>query len=219
MVNKTIGYETAASPQPWQRSVLFATDDLTHGGGNFYDYSDTIADGYADPPANTKKLLPPEYTRTKVYMGQSCPQENPSVACRKQVIDAINAGTLLTSYIGHGTKTYWAPEYMMDITALGQLTNSDKLTIMLPMTCDNGYFAEPKTTDQSFSEAVRAHGGGWRCGQLVADGVWPGIRARPPGARAFPGALPSEYQLAWALPRHRVSSTWWPRRLLANTVI
>jgi hypothetical protein len=161
MVNKTIGYETAANPQAWQRSVLFTTDGLTHGGGNFYTYSDAIADGYADPPDNTKKLLPPEYARTKVYMGQTCPQESPSVACRKQVIDAINAGALLTSFIGHGAKTYWTPEYLLDITALGQLTNSDKLTIMLPMTCDNGYFAEPKTTDQSFSEAsVRMAAGG-----------------------------------------------------------
>ncbi len=161
MVNKTISYETATSPQPWQRNALFVTDDLTHGGGNFYAYSDAIADGYADPPANTTKLLPLEYARTKVYMGQTCPQESPSVACRNQVIDAINAGTLLTSFIGHGTKTYWTPEYLMDITALGQLTNSDKLTIMLPMSCDNGYFAEPKTTDQSFSEAsVRMTAGG-----------------------------------------------------------
>ena len=161
LVDKTIGWETTQGIQEWQRKALFVTDDLSTGGGDFYEYSDNIADGYADPPANTVKLLPSEYARTKVYMGKTCPYESPSGACRQQIVEAINTGSLLTSYIGHGTKTYWASEKLMDITSLSQLTNRDKLTIMLPMTCDNGYFAEPKSTDQSFGEAsVRLSSGG-----------------------------------------------------------
>jgi hypothetical protein len=159
MVSKTLGYENTPDSGDWTKHVLFVTDDLARGGGNFYDYSDGIADGY-EPPTNTIKILPAPYTSTKVYMGDqatepraTCPSENPSGVCRQDTIDAINAGALMVSYIGHGTKTYWSANEIMNLTTLNQLTNADKLTIMLPMTCDNGYFALPRATDASFGEA------------------------------------------------------------------
>ncbi len=148
MVDKAFGYENAPASGTWTQRVLFVTDDLEGGGGDFYAYSNLIADGYADPPTNTVKYLPTPYTATKIYMGPSgepratCPKENPSNTCRQNTINEINAGALMVSYIGHGTKTDWASERIMDLTALTQLTNNDKLTIMLPMTCDNGYFAQ-----------------------------------------------------------------------------
>ena len=160
MVSKTLGYENTPAPGDWTKRVLFVTDDLSRGGGNFYDYSDGIADGY-EPPTNTIKILPAPYTSTKVYMGTktvdeprpTCPSETPSVVCRQDTINEINAGALMVSYIGHGTKTYWSANEIMNLTTLNQLTNADKLTIMLPMTCDNGYFALPQATDASFGEA------------------------------------------------------------------
>jgi hypothetical protein len=165
MVNKILGYENSPAPGDWTKRILFATDDLSRGGGDFYEYSDGIADGYADPPTNTVKILPAPYTSTKVYMGNlatepraTCPSENTRSDCRQKTIDNINAGTLMVSYIGHGTKTQWSPSLdysgsIMDITALGSLTNADKLTIMLPMTCDNGYFAQREIGAESFGEA------------------------------------------------------------------
>ncbi len=165
MVSKTLGYENSPAPGSWTRQVLFVADDPTlQGGGDFYAYSNGIADGYADPPTNTIKILPAPYTATKVYMGNTdpratCPTENPSAVCRQNTINAINNGTLMVSYIGHGTKTYWSASEIMNLTALTELTNADKLTIMLPMTCDNGYFAQ--TNADSFGEAsVRMAGGG-----------------------------------------------------------
>jgi hypothetical protein len=161
MVSKTLGYENTPASGDWTKHVLFVTDDLARGGGNFYDYSDGIADGYEDPPTNTIKILPAPYTSTKVYMGTktvdeprpTCPSETPSVVCRQDTINEINAGALMVSYIGHGTKTYWSANEIMNLATLTQLTNVNKLTIMLPMTCDNGYFALPKATDASFGEA------------------------------------------------------------------
>ena len=161
MVNKTLSYENTPVSGNWNRNMLFMTDDLAQGGGDFYALSDGIADGYADPPADTTKLIPDLYARTKVYLDKTCPLQNPSVACRQQIIDAINAGTLFVSYIGHGTKTYWAGEKLLDQAGLAQLTNSSKLTIMLPMTCDNGYFAQPELNAESFGESsVRMTAGG-----------------------------------------------------------
>jgi hypothetical protein len=162
MVDKILSYEFSPAPGDWNHNVLFIADDLEGGGGDFYDLSDGIADGYADPPTNTIKFLPEWYTATKVYLGQSCPDENPSVVCRQEILDTLNTrGALLVSFVGHSTKEYWAEERLMDQVALAGLTNGDKLPIALPMTCLEGYFHEAETGFEGFAEAnVRTPGGG-----------------------------------------------------------
>ena len=152
MVKKITGYEAASTADGWNRNVLFVADDPVGGGGDFYTLSDNIADGSVDGV----KLLPKPYKATKIYQGRTCPVENPSAVCHQQIMNSIDVtGTLMISFIGHGTKEYWAEERLMDIAALDNLTNSAKLPVMLPMTCDEGYFIQPDA--ESFAEAsVRA---------------------------------------------------------------
>ena len=142
MINKILSYESNPAEE-WNRHVLLVTDDLEGGGGDFYALSEGIAG-----------LLPGGYTTTKVYLGQTCPDENPSVACRQQIVDTLNTtGALLVSFIGHATKTYWAAERLVDPAMLTSLTNSDKLPIALPMTCYEGYFQEAESGFASLGEA------------------------------------------------------------------
>lgn len=159
MVNKILSYEAQA--KPWTKQALFVTDDLEGGGGDFYAYSDGIADGYAKVNGTDVKILPADYTASKVYLGKTCDLSNPasSVQCRGQIIDKINDGALMVSYIGHGTKTYWAAERLYDATALAQLNNAGRLPVMLPMTCNEGYFVDP--AEASLSEiGIRTEGKG-----------------------------------------------------------
>lgn len=154
MVDKILNYETNPGPGDWNRNVLFVSDNLEGGGGNFYTLSDGIADGYADPPSNTLKYLPEPYVATKVYLGMTCPNEEPSTACKQQIVNTLNdSGALLVSYIGHGTKAYWARERVMDFNGLFALNNGDKLPIALPMTCLEGFFHEAQIDTLSFGEA------------------------------------------------------------------
>lgn len=150
MVNKILAYE--GQSKPWTKQVLFVTDDLEGGGGDFYAYSDGIADGTAMYNGSEVKILPADYTANKVYLGKTCDLSNPttSVECRAQIINKINSGSLMVSYVGHGVKTYWAAEHLYDATALSSLTNAGKLPVMLPMTCNEGYFIDP--AESSLSE-------------------------------------------------------------------
>ena len=75
MVNKIIAYEDPGQCQcnEWNYNTLFIADDLEDGGGDFYAYSDEVAEGYADPPAKTFKFVPnPPYSVTKAYLGRTC---------------------------------------------------------------------------------------------------------------------------------------------------
>lgn len=159
MVAKILAYETATANDAWTHNILFVTDNLEGGGGNFYELSDAIADGYVDPPADTTKLIPDIYQRTKLYLDRTC---NSGQDCRQKMQNVLdNQGALFVSFIGHGTKTFWAREKIWDVTTASQMRNGHKLPIMLPMTCNEGYFIEPARDAQSTSEAgVRLAGNG-----------------------------------------------------------
>ena len=161
LVDKTLAYEAISSDAAWTKNIMYVTDDLEGGGGDFYKLSDDIADGYIGPPGNQVKLVPDTYTASKIYMGKTCAKENPSTICRNQIIEGVNNGALFVSFIGHGTKNYWAEERLYDLAALDQLTNSERLPIMLPMTCNEGFFHEAQTGSASLSElGIRKPSGG-----------------------------------------------------------
>jgi hypothetical protein len=160
MVNKIIAYETQPAAA-WQKKVAFVSDDLETGGGNFYEYSNKLADGFTNYRGKSVKIVPTNYTTSKIYLGQTCDLGNPATSsqCRAQIVDQINAGALMISYIGHGVSTYWAAERLYDAAALANVNNPDRLPIMLPMTCNEGYFIDP--AESSLSElGVRAENRG-----------------------------------------------------------
>ena len=144
MVDKIIKYETQCKCDQWNYNTLFVSDDLEGGGGNFYDYSDRIADGYVDIPTGTVKLLPGTYSITKAYLGQTCDIDgNPDRAnqCREEITTTLNiTGALFINYVGHSTVTYWAEEHLLDQGLLAQLANGPCLPISLEMTCYTGSY-------------------------------------------------------------------------------
>ncbi len=151
MVDKILVFENSSSHDAWAKNILFVTDNLEGGGGNFYELSDAIADGYIDPPTNSVKLIPETYRRTKLYLDRTCSSGSD---CRQKMTNALNQdGALFVSYIGHGAKTFWAQERIWDVNAASQMTNGNKYPIMLPMTCNEGYFIEPAQGFRSTSEA------------------------------------------------------------------
>jgi hypothetical protein len=75
-------------------------------------------------------------------------------ACRSQIIEEMNTGLLLVSYVGHGTKQYWAEEQLMNFQSLTALQNGGRLPIMLPLTCLEGYFHEAEQGSHSFGEMI-----------------------------------------------------------------
>ncbi len=155
MVDKIIAYENAVC-NPMPLDVLFVADD--EDGNLYWDLSDGIADGYADPPTNTIKYLPDPYVAVKKYLGKDCDYAPDGDAtsgdeCRQQIVDKLNdTGALLVSYVGHSTKDYWAVEQVWNESAVDQLTNTNacELPVTINLGCDEGYFHNP--TDTAVSE-------------------------------------------------------------------
>lgn len=158
MVDKTISYETTPAVNDWNTNVLLISDDLDDGGGNFYHFSDVLADEYMDQQ-KTIKFLPDPYTYTKAYLSRTCDLDNEkqldklAVECRRLITETINdKGALLVSYVGHAKKDSWAREQLMDSTLVNTLKNSDKLSIFLAMACFEGFFHDAGSGFRSLGE-------------------------------------------------------------------
>lgn len=150
MVNKIIDYESAPADSGWNRNVLFVSDDLKGGGGAFYNYSNAIADGTMILDGQEVSLLPAQYQKTKLYLPYDCASGD---NCRERIVENINQGALLVSYVGHGAKEYWAEENLLNLAALEQM-NNDAYPVMLPMTCLEGYYQEAEKGRMSLAEAL-----------------------------------------------------------------
>ena len=163
MVSKTIAYESNPAPGNWNRNIIFVTDDLEGGGGDFYALADELADGYIGDDAPSSKLIPTTYHISKIYAGKTCDRSNPEFSneCKSQIVDNLeNQGALILNYIGHATKDYWAAERLMDQATIDKLNNEGRWPITLAMSCVDGFFQQPRIGAQSFAEAnVRAKGG------------------------------------------------------------
>ncbi len=148
MVSKTIHYESTPPFNDWNLNVLFIADDGAGGSGDFFEFSDILADGYSTPvPISTTKFLPAPYTSTKVYLGYNILNEPGTCFtagdCQQDIIDGVNNGALFTSYVGHAQTGNWATEPLVDAGIVSQFTNYDKLSIFLGMACFEGFFHQP----------------------------------------------------------------------------
>ena len=155
MVDKVIVYETQCQcgrgGDSWNKNTLFIADNLTHGGGDFYFYSDEIAEGYTDPPSNTIKLLPATYTVTKAYLDLTCIGRDD---CRNQITQTLNiTGALFVNYVGHAGKDYWSFDAVFSQDLLPALTMTMCLPVYLPMTCYEGSFHDPRRGFSAMAEA------------------------------------------------------------------
>lgn len=166
MVDKTINYETTPTADDWNKNILMIADDQDDLGGNFYEFSDILADGYVDPdnPTPETKFLPDPYQATKVYLGDTCDPDNVGnndepVECRNQIVQSVNSGALFTSYVGHAQRSNWALEPLVDSSLVSQFNNQDRLSIFLGMACFEGFFHEPDLAPLAEQYLLNPNGG------------------------------------------------------------
>jgi len=141
IVSKIINYETAPTGD-WTKKITLVADNLE-------DVFVTTSEGLTGYP-------PPEYQTKKIYLEKYASP----VDCKTDIIEAINQGTVLLNYVGHSSVIRWAHESILKISDISSLTNSDKLTFIVAMTCANGYFVYPSGFNCMAEELLYSPSGG-----------------------------------------------------------
>ncbi len=138
VVAKTLAYEQDPRSAEWARRALFVADDKQ---SSFQEISDDLAANF----------LPTAYEVEKVYLGQA---GDPNA----EVIQQLNQGVGLLTYVGHGSMNVWAQEKILaiqDATTLG----NNALPFMMTMTCLVGYFHHPQAASMGEELLFNPNGG------------------------------------------------------------
>ncbi|KHD08922.1 hypothetical protein PN36_04700 [Candidatus Thiomargarita nelsonii] len=136
VVNKLIRYPQVPL-DGWQRQVLFVADDETR---SFEAVSERLIEQHLA-----------DYIPKRVYLGEYADVE----AVTRDVVQAIDAGAVVTNYTGHGSLNFWAGEVIFNFDDVALLNNPDKLTFVVALNCQNGLFSysQPfRGTTDSFAE-------------------------------------------------------------------
>jgi uncharacterized repeat protein (TIGR01451 family) len=140
----------------WSRSALFVSDTPTD-----YDFAGVAASLAAQLPSSIT-------SQTIDFATSSSPHSD--------VVNAMNSGSLIATYIGHASVEMWAANVFLSTDA-SALTNGNKLPVVIALNCLNGYFHD--IFSESLAEALmRAPNGG-------AVAVWASSTLTQPDQQAL----------------------------------
>ncbi|MBI3585752.1 MAG: type IX secretion system sortase PorU [Ignavibacteriales bacterium] len=142
VVDKIIAYETAMPFDPWRNRITFVADDgLTNSGDDgiiHTDQAEQIARDYTPASFERDKIYIVEYPTVITSTGRRKPTAN------QAIIDAINRGTLILNYTGHGNPDQWAHEKIFSKDeSFSQIRNTGKPFLVVAATCDYARYDYP----------------------------------------------------------------------------
>ena len=157
-VEKIIDIEMNPNFGIWRQKVTLVADDAarpepSHGsiatGKSHTINSEQLAD-LIPSPIYTEKIYMMDYPE----VGDASAYGVVKPEATEELIESINRGTAIISYIGHGSPTQLAQEKLLalDRGDMNKINNSGKLPLWIVGTCSFGHFDDPLT--ESFAEAL-----------------------------------------------------------------
>lgn len=138
-VDKAIVYETGLDAGLWRNRMLFVADD-EHGKNGAVTYFETTHS--EDAESLIEDFVPESYDIERLYLFDYPTVYNPEIriygkpAASQRLVDALNDGVALVSYMGHGNNTTWSDERVFEVGAhLGLLRPSGRPAFFIAATC------------------------------------------------------------------------------------
>jgi hypothetical protein len=151
IVNKIIQYETQSDKGSWRNLISLVADDGWHGTAGWEGNQHTAPTEYL-----ANYIIPSSYDLNKIYLAAynvvltSEGSRIPDAAAA--IVNAINNGTLIMNYIGHGSPDLWADEYVFEQTTTIPLLHNSNYPFIVSAACDFGYW--DMTNYQSSAEQL-----------------------------------------------------------------
>jgi hypothetical protein len=142
IISKTIAYGAHPFYGPWKNTATFAADDEWKGGSA----AEHMHSQQAESLITT--VLPQYFTFRKIYEilypFHSSPLGSVKPDATRDLIEAINNGTLVVNFTGHGNATTWTDEqlFVMDRDQ-NLLHNGRKWPFYMAATCSWGLYDRP----------------------------------------------------------------------------
>ncbi|MGB0882476.1 MAG: type IX secretion system sortase PorU, partial [Vicingaceae bacterium] len=142
VVNKIINYNTAASMNEWRNEFVFVGDDED---GNIHMNQSNKLSMMVDTmhkEYNTDKVFFDAYVQESTPGGSRYPEVN------KAINSAVENGSLVINYTGHGGEVGWAHERVLTIQDINSWnnTNISGYPLFVTATCEFSRFDDPART-------------------------------------------------------------------------
>lgn len=144
VVNKLIQYDATPAGAGWTNATTFVSD-----ANDPY-----LRVAFVDETRGLEQQVPAALVRNEVLLGSM-----DATAGRNAVLSALNAGSLLVTYVGHGTDESWTTGNLFNAADAAALTNGAQLPVVSALNCLNALFEDP--LNDSLGEAlIKAPAGG-----------------------------------------------------------
>jgi hypothetical protein len=141
VVDKILSYYGKSALGDWRNTITLLADDIDDN----FDIQiqkgvEVIADDIKNnkPVFNVNKIYADSYVQQNAAGGQRYPEVN------KAITNAIEKGTLVLDYFGHGGEDGFASEKILEKPQIQELNNSNTLPLLITVTCDFSRFDNPR---------------------------------------------------------------------------
>ena len=139
-IDKIINYSSTNSFGDWRNQVTLIADDLDVASESILEVSmERIADSIKvrKPILNVKKIYADAFSQQTSSGGERYPDVNTAIS------NAVEGGSLLLNYFGHGGEDGWAAERFLEIQDVQSWNNYNKLPLIITITCEFSRFDNP----------------------------------------------------------------------------
>ncbi|MCK9203721.1 MAG: type IX secretion system sortase PorU [Bacteroidales bacterium] len=155
MVNKIIHYSDKIYPvtADWKNTITFVADDENQNL-HFHQAEDLAKIvGAQYPLFNVNKIYFDAYQLVQIPGGYRFPDAT------KALNSAIDKGSLIVNYTGHGSEAGWSYEQALTVTDIEQWSNADKLPVFFTATCEFSRFDNPERYTAGEKVILHPNGG------------------------------------------------------------
>ncbi|MFQ5453037.1 MAG: type IX secretion system sortase PorU, partial [Candidatus Zixiibacteriota bacterium] len=138
ITDKIKRYESSGNFGSWKSNITLVADDEF---GTFDN--ETIHTTQTE--FLEKNYVPAFFKREKIYLWEYPFVNRDKPEVNDAIVKAINDGTLLINYVGHGNPDVWAHEHVFNRgNDLPRLNNIDRLPLVYAASCAIGFFDNPQ---------------------------------------------------------------------------
>jgi len=141
VVDKILKYYDTSSFGNWKNNITFIADDIDD------EDADSLLQSDLERVADSVKKNKPQFNIKKIYL-DAYQQESSSGGERypdveEDIINAIEKGTLVFDYFGHGGEDGLSQERVFYINRIKTLSNINTLPLFITVTCEFSRFDNP----------------------------------------------------------------------------
>ncbi|MGH7494358.1 MAG: type IX secretion system sortase PorU [bacterium] len=162
VLDKIIRYETDPAFGSWKNRAIVVADDVLGPGGQVLPF-ESVHTEFAELLA--EESLSPRFDVQKIYLIEFPERHDSTIAgvrkpeARREIIDQINRGALLVNYTGHSNAVVWSNERVLDLEAVDEIDNGQRLPFIFSASSQFPKFDDPLRTSIPEKLLTRSNAG------------------------------------------------------------